>query len=284
MGRPTLSAHRKFRRLAAALGSRPLARGLLEQLWDAAYEAGDEYIGDSTDVEAAAGWDRTPGELTKSLLEAGGSAHAGFVEEIPGEPGQYRIHDLWHHAPDYVRKRRQREHARREKSDPVSTASAVQPAATRDRPPAGGQQTSDCGQQPLTPDCPDGVALPPAPAPAPNKTISSKLDGFDEALREVWNYYVKKLGKNPNLYRFTEERRRKGKARLEECLRMAAEPKMQNAVRMLKVCVDRLAASPFHNGDNKDARKYLDWDHLFRSEKKLTYWLDDDLHEGRSQR
>jgi hypothetical protein len=142
------------------LGSRPLARGLLEQLWDAAYEAGDEFIGDGTDVEAAAGWEGAPGFLTKALLEAGGDGHAGFIEEVPGKLGHYRVHHLWHHAPDYVRKRRQREDERRQKGDPVVPPTATRQPPTRDCPPHDGQQMPNL-------DCSDGVAFPPAPAPSP---------------------------------------------------------------------------------------------------------------------
>jgi hypothetical protein len=121
-----------------------------------------------------------------------------------------------------------------------------------------------------TPDCQTEVA----PTPAPAKT---KPEGLDQVLQEVWNYYLEKLRKCPTLYRFTEERRRKGAARLEECLRIAAEPKLENAKKLMKICVDRLAASAFHNGDNPGHRKYVDWsDHLFPSEKKLISWLDDD--------
>lgn len=181
MGRPTLTVHRKFRRLAAAIHSRPLARGLLEQLWDAAYEAGDEYIGDSTDVEAAAGWEGTPDLLVKALLEAGGDGHAGFIEEVPGRSGHYRVHDLWHHAPDYVRKRRQREEERRQKADPVVPTAATRQTPTGVCPPHDGHQMP-------TPDCSDGVAFPPAPAPAPTPTPaqastvregSEKLEALD---------------------------------------------------------------------------------------------------------
>jgi hypothetical protein len=39
----------------------------------------------------------------------------GFLDE---DEGVYRIHDFWHHAPDYVRKRRAREDERRTKVDP----------------------------------------------------------------------------------------------------------------------------------------------------------------------
>jgi hypothetical protein len=64
-------------------------------------------------------------------------------------------------------------------------------------------------------------------------------------VKDVWRYYLEKLNKNPNLYRFTDERRRTGRARLEECGRMAAEPKLENAVQMMRLCIDRLEASAF---------------------------------------
>lgn len=65
---------------------------------------------------------------------------------------------------------------------------------------------------------------------------------------------------------------------------MASEPKLENGTAMMRLCVDRLAASAFHNGDNQQNRKYVDWsDHLFPSEKKLTFWLDDDLHATRNR-
>jgi hypothetical protein len=111
-----------------------------------------------------------------------------------------------------------------------------------------------------------------------------KPAGRDQAVEEIWNYYVARVKKNLSLYQFTPQRRTKGRARLEECLRMAAEPKLDNAVAMMKVCIDRLAASAFHNGDNREAKKYLDWDHLFRNHEKLVRWLDDDNHSGRSHR
>jgi hypothetical protein len=277
MGRPGLPRHRKFRRLERSLGSHNLARGALETIWDVAYENGDEYLGDSSDVEAAARWDGEAGKLTKALLDAGGGDGSGFIEEMQGKPGRYTVHDLWHHAPDYVRKRRRREDDRRRKGDPVGSADADSSVDSQ-YPPDDGHWTP-------SPDCQTGVAFPPAPAPAPNKTISSKPSGFDEAVAEVWKHYVETFNKNPILYRFTDERRQKGKARIEECLRMAEEPKLRNAVTMMKLCVDRLAASAFHNGDNKDNKKYVDWSkQLFGSEGKLISWLDDDIQPGRKQK
>ena len=54
MGRPGLTNHRKFRRLARCLGGDVIARGSLEFLWDSCYENGDDYLGDSDDVELTA--------------------------------------------------------------------------------------------------------------------------------------------------------------------------------------------------------------------------------------
>ena len=121
MGRPGLTLHRKFKRLARVLdGTLPgwgavVARGALELLWDAAYEAGDDYLGDSDDVETTAGWRGAPGALTQALLMAGGDDAPGFIEPCPDRPGRYRVHDLDDHAPDYVAKRRAREMDRRKK-------------------------------------------------------------------------------------------------------------------------------------------------------------------------
>jgi len=82
-------------------------------LCDSCYENGDDYLGDSRDLEAAARWAGDPGALTVALAGAGGDLSAGFIEELPSHQGHYRVHDFWHHAPDYVRKRRNREAAKR---------------------------------------------------------------------------------------------------------------------------------------------------------------------------
>lgn len=123
VGRPGLTQHRKFRRLARALGSPLVARGALELLWEGCYEAGDDYVGTAEDIEHAIGWTGEIGALTSALRDAGEpDGTAGFIE--PSSPGEscrltYRVHDLWHHAPDYVRRRREREDSRRAKQPPV---------------------------------------------------------------------------------------------------------------------------------------------------------------------
>src|SRR6476619_6831728 len=121
MGRPGLSIHRKFRRLVRALGSPIIARGVLELMWDAAYESGDIYIGTAEDLAAAVGWTDDPAILARALADAGQPEGYGFIEPISTadeSQRRYQIHDLWHHAPDYVKKRHAREQDRRRRSAP----------------------------------------------------------------------------------------------------------------------------------------------------------------------
>lgn len=133
MARIGLTLDRKFRRLARALDDvqvgfgEVLARGALELLWDAAYEAADDYIGDLVDVEAAAHWRGREGVLLAALRDAGGDGHAGFIDEggsewwPEGKPGTFRVHDLWDHAPEFVKGRAQREVEREQKGETISS-------------------------------------------------------------------------------------------------------------------------------------------------------------------
>ena len=166
MGRPGLSRHRKFKRLARSLDDEArgfgetLARGCLETLWDAVYESGDDYLGDANDVEALAGWNGKAGLLTAALLGAGGGeGAAGFIEEAPNKPGRFQVHDLWDHAPDYVRKRRSRENERRTRGAELRSLTGQRPEDDR---AADGQcpPTSDGESE-------DGRTRTPAPAPTP---------------------------------------------------------------------------------------------------------------------
>ena len=130
MARPGLLNHRKFRRFASAIGDDALALGSLELIWASAYEAGDDYLGDTTDVEIAARWKGERGALVTALLGAGGNGSIGFIETIEGRE-TYRVHDLWHHAPEYVRRRRKREAERWGKNDPVRSVSGQCPVSVR---------------------------------------------------------------------------------------------------------------------------------------------------------
>jgi hypothetical protein len=132
----------------------------------------------------------------------------------------------------------------------------------------------------------------PAPAPAPvKKNHSSKSDDFDlspesaleKAVEEVWNYYIVTIGRNPKTFSWLPKRKSMGLVRLRELQRRAAEPKLENAVAMMKLCVDRLAESAFHNGKNQSGRKYRDWEILFRSTEQMEKWLNDDSFDDEDQ-
>jgi hypothetical protein len=93
----------------------PYVLGLLEYLWKPAYECGDARIGDQMDVELAAKWPGEEGKFFQAVMACGGEGRAGFIEPVPGEQGQYQIHDLFDHAPDYVRSRKRMEESRKRK-------------------------------------------------------------------------------------------------------------------------------------------------------------------------
>lgn len=193
MARPGLARHRKFLRLAHALDriaapyGEMLARGALEAMWECGYESGDPYLGDATDVEAMAGWRGKSGALFEAMLSAGGDGHAGFIEECG--PGRYQIHDLWHHCPDYVRKRRTREAARQFKCDPAALAANSDEALGRalaaadhrteqaDRSLTGQRPGTDdetgAARQP-SPSCQSVVDRTPARARAPARARTQK--------------------------------------------------------------------------------------------------------------
>lgn len=152
MARPGLTGHRKFRRLARALGSAMVARGALELLWESCYEAGDDYVGTADDIEHLVGWTGASSVLTSALADAGQPEGAGFIE-LAGERQGYRVHDLWHHAPDYVTKRRQRELTRQQKTAPNEP---------RRRTALNGAENTE------TLKCLDGVDRTPSPSPSPS--------------------------------------------------------------------------------------------------------------------
>lgn len=175
MARPGLDKHPKFRRLIFNLGeTRALARGLLECLWETAYETGNPRIGDSIDVELAADWHGEPGKLTNALSDCGGD-RPGFIELVNGA---WEIHDLYANAPEYVQKRMGREAERNRKGVTISELRAEAGRkggkANRRQPEANDEQTEANGSNLLQlakqPEANDRTPAPaPAPAPAPNE-------------------------------------------------------------------------------------------------------------------
>lgn len=181
MGRPGLTGHRKFRRLARAVGGAVIARGSLELLWDTCYEAGDDYLGDAADLEAAAQWEGEPGFLARALLDAGGEGEAGFIEEVEGRPGHFFCHDLYDHAPEYVRKRFDREAERKALGltlNEIRSAKGKMGAAARWGKTPSGQTAANIGEQAEASECQavadgcqtDGKRMPPGTTPSPTPT------------------------------------------------------------------------------------------------------------------
>lgn len=144
MARPGLMRHRKFARLERLLGSKALAMGHLEILWEVSYECGDDLLGDAGDVETLGCWQGEAGKLAAALVES------GFLDATPEG---LRVHDLWDHAPEYVKKRRKREAERRE-------AGAALRSVTAER-----RTTADSGHR----TAPNGTPPAPSPAPAPTQ-------------------------------------------------------------------------------------------------------------------
>ena len=106
MARPTLFDHPKFMRLAFILNlPRPYTLGLLEYLWKTGYASGNPVIGDEVDVEVVCEWTGERGILAAALLEV------GFLDRL--KSGKLQIHDLFDHAPEYVKSRLRMERFRK---------------------------------------------------------------------------------------------------------------------------------------------------------------------------
>jgi hypothetical protein len=191
MARPGLTSHRKFRRLAKQLGSPILARGVLELMWESCYESGDDYVGTGEDIEQLIGWKGEPGVVALALVAAGLPEGHGFIEPLPSETGGgslcYRVHDLWHHAPDYVAKRHKREMERRQRVVPVPV--------DRRTAPNGGQWTP-------SPDCQTGVDRTPSPSPSPSPSPAPIEEQPTEPVAALLVFPA--TGKGPKEWTLTE--------------------------------------------------------------------------------
>jgi hypothetical protein len=120
MARPGLRKHPKFLLLCRMLGE-PASHvlGHLEFLWETAYESGKPEIGTMRQVELAADWEGEDGVLVNALLNCG-DGEPGFIEQMECDPTRYQIHDLFDHAPDYVRRRMEREAERQANGKTIS--------------------------------------------------------------------------------------------------------------------------------------------------------------------
>lgn len=130
-------------------------------MWEGCYESGDPYLGTAEDIETSVGWTGDRGALVSALLDAGAPLHAGFIDRLVGEgEPTYAVHDLWHHVPDYVKKRHKRETERRQRDTP--TAGRRRKSDKRRRTAPNG------GQRPPSTDSQDGDGQPPSPSPSPS--------------------------------------------------------------------------------------------------------------------
>jgi hypothetical protein len=185
MARPGLRNHPKFLLLCQLAGDCAAhVYGHLGFLWETAYESGKAAVGTSRQVELAAGWDGQAGTFTRALLDCGEDGQAGFIEPIDGDSARYQIHDLYDHAPDYVKKRMLRETEREARGKTLSDlrAEAGKLGGSKRKQTADsclGKQTEANGSKssPLAP-CQEANGDTPAPAPAPKEIHGRKRPVF----------------------------------------------------------------------------------------------------------
>lgn len=97
---------------------------------------------------------------------------------------------------------------------------------------------------------------------------------YRKVIRRLFSEYLTVTNKNPKLYTLTSQRMQKGLVRLEECLAKAGGD-LKKAEELMRLAIQTMAKSDFHNGKNDRGKKYLDWiDNLFKSTEKLEWWLE----------
>ncbi len=169
MARPDLFTHPKFLRLSMALGSRMAAAGALECVWRMGYESGDPFVGEAAVVEYACEWKGEAGMLARELVQA------GFLEETAEG---LEIHDLYDHAPDYVRKRKARQDER----------AAARRTESTERRTVTGQGTDDDRTVTRTP----SPSPSPLPTPKENPPVAPPAGGAVDEFEEFWRPYPRK--------------------------------------------------------------------------------------------
>jgi hypothetical protein len=143
MARTEVKSHRKFLKLTRALDlPEPYTLGLLEWMWQTAYESGTDFIGDADDVEMSAKWPGEKGKFFQAVLDI------GWVDQ---NEDRYFVHDLWDHAPEYVKKRYERKMEKLgEQTASIRRRTALNGDERRRNPPNGSYTTQPNPQQPNT--------------------------------------------------------------------------------------------------------------------------------------
>lgn len=94
------------------------------------------------------------------------------------------------------------------------------------------------------------------------KASMSKSQGDPDLIRKVFDYWVKKTGRDPARTKLTDSRRTKIKARLQDSTKEE-----------IRIAIDACAASDFHMGDNDRSRPYNDLaKHILKSREQVEQW------------
>lgn len=108
MAKSSLTGSMKFKALVRTLGiPAPHVMGHLEFMWRPAYDSGSPIYRSTEMIELAAEWIGEPGIFAKAVCDP---AH-NFIDAR--KDGQFEIHDFYEHAPDYVKKKIEREKQRK---------------------------------------------------------------------------------------------------------------------------------------------------------------------------
>jgi hypothetical protein len=264
MARPDLLLHPKFRRLAFVLQEpEPHCLGYLEMMWHVGYASGNPVLGDAVDVELSAKYPGTKGKLAAALLEC------GFLDRLDGD--RFAIHDLYDHAPEYVKNRAKKEEERRKEKVCKGCGNLFHSADVRAthcsdhcrvRAHRQGQQdTRRNGSQRIDPlpkrivtDC----YTTPSPSPSPSPIEEASPNGEESATPttgpssvaqefvDAWNAHPC----FPACRKLTEARKRHLRARLAD----------SSWVSSWREALARAAASPFCRGENdRGWRADVDW-------------------------
>jgi hypothetical protein len=151
-----------------SLKSKALAAGVLECLWSCGYESGDDLIGTSDEIERACGWSGKRGTLTPLLLSI------GFIDD---STEGYKIHDLFDHAPQYVKRRCERDHKIKVTGQPMASQRLASEQPVKSQPTTTTTTTTSL------------------PTPTPSVETGERVSGFSE----FWKSYPRKSGREAAL-------------------------------------------------------------------------------------
>jgi hypothetical protein len=261
-----LASHPKTRKLHRRLGAEGCWSLVCLFLWVANNRWEGKLSGMSDeDIELAADWPGESGALVQTLREV------GFLD---GEPGNYSVHDWAEHNPWAANRGQRVQMARRAAAarwENGRNAESMPTACDPNTDRMHGDENRNA-HHPTQPN--QSISSDSCDPDSPLPTATMPRMDLNAAFEGVWGYYLEKVGRNPKTYSLTPLRRRKGLARLEECLKKTRGD-VNRAIALMKLCVDALVASDWHMGrDPKtNGSRYCEWeDHLFGSYEQMEKW------------